>query len=98
MIVMKFGGTSVQNTEMIDCAISIAENQLQRAPLLISSAMGKTTDKLVAIAQAAVAGNAEFALSVYEELKANHFFTINSFLSGDNLRFATERADPCNND
>ena len=51
MIVMKFGGTSVQNTEMIDSAIKIAENQLDRSPLLVSSAMGKTTDKLVAISR-----------------------------------------------
>ena len=93
MIVMKFGGTSVQNTEMIDSAISIAERQLDRAPLLVSSAMGKTTDKLVAIAQAAVTGDADLAVSIYKEIKANHFFTINSFLSGDNLRFATERAE-----
>ncbi len=93
MIVMKFGGTSVQNTEMIDCAIRIAEKQLDRSPLLISSAMGKTTDKLVAISQAAVAGDTELAFSIYNEIKANHFMAINSFLSGANLQFATERAE-----
>ncbi|MBI9105358.1 MAG: lysine-sensitive aspartokinase 3 [Spirochaetales bacterium] len=93
MIVMKFGGTSVQNTEMIDNAISIAENQLERAPLLVSSAMGKTTDKLVSISEAAVTGNSKLAFSIFEEIKAGHFFTINTFLSGDNLRFATERAE-----
>lgn len=93
MIVMKFGGTSVQNTEMIDSAIDIAENQLDRAPLLVSSAMGKTTDKLVAISNAAVDGDSDLAFSIYEEIKSSHFFTINSFLTGDNLRFATERVE-----
>ncbi|MDC7226699.1 MAG: lysine-sensitive aspartokinase 3 [Spirochaetales bacterium] len=93
MIVMKFGGTSVQNTEMIDSAISIAENQLERSPLLVSSAMGKTTDKLVAIADAAVAGDSELAFSIYEDIKASHFLAINGFLSGENLQFATERAE-----
>ncbi|MDC7124139.1 MAG: aspartate kinase [Spirochaetales bacterium] len=93
MIVMKFGGTSVQNTEMIDKAINIAEKQLDRAPLLISSAMGKTTDKLVAMSEFAVEGNAEKAFSILEEVKTSHFETIKSFLSGENLKFATERAE-----
>ena len=44
MIVLKFGGTSVQNSEWIDKAIDIAEAQIESAPLMISSAMGKTTD------------------------------------------------------
>ncbi len=93
MIVMKFGGTSVQNTEMIDKALNIAEKQLDKAPLLISSAMGKTTDKLVAISQAAVSGDQELAFSILEEIKNSHFFAINSFLSGNNLRFAAERVE-----
>lgn len=93
MIVMKFGGTSVQNTEMIDKAIGIAAKQLDRAPLLVSSAMGKTTDKLVAISNAAVSGDADLAFSIVEEVKASHFLTINSFLTGSNLQFATERAE-----
>ena len=93
MIVLKFGGTSVQNTEMIDSAISIAEKQLDRSPLLVSSAMGKTTDKLVAISEAAVSGDSKLAFSIYDEIKASHSLTINSFLSGENLRFATERTD-----
>jgi len=93
MIVMKFGGTSVQNTEMIDNAIKIAENQLERSPLLVSSAMGKTTDKLVAIANSAVAGDSDLAFSIYNDIKANHFLAINGFLSGENLQFATERAE-----
>ncbi len=93
MIVMKFGGTSVQNTGMIDSAISIAESQLDRAPLLVSSAMGKTTDKLVAISKAAVDGDSELAFSILEDIKSSHYITINSFLSGPNLQFATERAE-----
>ena len=90
---MKFGGTSVQSAEMINSAISIAQNQLDRAPLLVSSAMGKTTDKLVAISQAAVSGDAETAFSIFDDLRNSHMETISSFLTGDNLQFATARAE-----
>lgn len=90
---MKFGGTSVQNTEMIDSAVAIAQNQLDRSPLLVSSAMGKTTDKLVAISEAAVQGSHDLAFSIFEDIKASHFMAINGFLTGSNLQFATERAE-----
>ena len=51
MIVLKFGGTSVQNAEMMDATLSIVEEQLERAPVLVSSAMAKVTDQLQEIAR-----------------------------------------------
>jgi len=51
MIVLKFGGTSVQNAEMMDKSLAIAEAQLPRAPVLVASAMSKVTDQLQDIAK-----------------------------------------------
>jgi aspartate kinase len=57
MIVLKFGGSSVRDAEWIRRVLEIAEGRLSEAPLLVSSAMGKTTDRLLALGAAAVAGD-----------------------------------------
>ena len=72
MVVLKFGGTSVQNAQMMDVTISIAERQLDRAPVLVASAMSKVTDQLQEIAKLVGAGK-ELAVLLsgnYNQLKA----------------------------
>ncbi len=71
MIVMKFGGTSVESAEAIERIAGIVRGQLARRPVVVVSAMGKTTNKLLAIADAAVTGQRETALTLLEEL--HHF-------------------------
>ena len=56
MIVMKFGGTSVESAEAIERIAGIVQERIARRPVVVVSAMGKTTNKLLAIADAAVAG------------------------------------------
>ncbi len=90
MIVLKFGGTSVQNSEWIDKAIDIAEKQIKSAPLMISSAMGKTTDRLVEIADFAAGKNKDGIINNIENLKKSHLETAEAFLTGDNLKKASE--------
>ena len=85
MVVMKFGGTSVQNGEFIDRALDIAEKQLDSAPLLISSAMGKTTDALVAITDLAEQGMFGEAEKELNTLKDRHLAVVEGFLSGQEL-------------
>ena len=85
MLVMKFGGTSVQNGEFIDRALDIAENELPRSPLLISSAMGKTTDRLVEITELAEQGRFSEAESLLVALKAHHTGVAEGFLEGPEL-------------
>ena len=72
MIVMKFGGTSVESTEAIERIANIVRGQLARRPVVVVSAMGKTTNKLLAIAGSAVAGQREKALVLLDELRAFH--------------------------
>jgi aspartokinase len=45
MIVLKFGGTSVQNREVIDQALTIAEKQLMRATPPVASAWEDTINR-----------------------------------------------------
>ncbi len=62
MIVMKFGGTSVESAAAIDRVAGIVRERLPRKPVVVVSAMGKTTNKLLEIANQAVNGHREQAL------------------------------------
>jgi aspartate kinase len=72
MIVMKFGGTSVESAEAIDRVAGIVRHRLALHPVVVVSAMGKTTNKLLAIAAEAIAGNPERALGLLNELHEFH--------------------------
>ena len=72
MIVMKFGGTSVESAEAIGRVMGIVKARLDRKPIVVVSAMGKTTNKLLAIAQLAISGHRDRALSELFELRDFH--------------------------
>jgi aspartate kinase len=69
MIVMKFGGTSVESAEAIRRVAAIVAARVQQKPLVVVSAMGKTTNRILAAAEKAAAGNLADALNSVEELK-----------------------------
>ena len=56
MIVMKFGGTSVQDAKAIDRAAQIVQGRLADRPVVVVSAMAKVTDSLLAMGKAAGSG------------------------------------------
>ncbi|MBN2510694.1 MAG: aspartate kinase [Spirochaetales bacterium] len=85
MIVMKFGGTSVQNAHFMDKALDIAQVRLSGTVVLVSSAMSKITDSLIAITNAAEAGDEETAMSLVEAMQERHISTARDFLTGENL-------------
>ena len=72
MTVMKFGGTSVESAEAITRVAGIVRARLDRKPVVVVSAMGKTTNKLLAIAADAVAGELRAALGKLSELREFH--------------------------
>jgi aspartate kinase len=72
MIVMKFGGTSVESAEAIERVMGIVKTRLDRKPIVVVSAMGKTTNKLLAIAQLAISGQRDRAISDLFELRDFH--------------------------
>ncbi len=72
MIVMKFGGTSVESQEAIERATAIVKRNQQHHPVVVVSAMGKTTNKLLEIARDAAAGRREQALAAVDQLRLGH--------------------------
>lgn len=72
MIVMKFGGSSVESAAAISRVAGIVKARLDRKPLVVVSAMGKTTNRLLAAADKAAAGNLADALNDLEELRGFH--------------------------
>ena len=72
MIVMKFGGTSVESAEAITRVAGIVRARLDQKPVVVVSAMGKTTNKLLAIAADAVADELKSALDKVNELREFH--------------------------
>ena len=72
MIVMKFGGTSVESQEAIARVAQIVKGVEHRRPIVVVSAMGKTTNKLLHAAQEAAGGRREQALMIVDDLRAHH--------------------------
>lgn len=72
MIVMKFGGTSVESAEAIQRVAGIVKSRLNRKPIVVVSAMGKTTNRLLAIANLAVGGKRDQALAELISLRDYH--------------------------
>src|SRR5262245_66411670 len=87
MIVLKFGGTSVEDATAIRRLISIVRPQLDRQPLVVVSAMGRTTNRLLECAQIAELGDLENAYSCLDAIIAEHFIAI------DQLALPEEIAD-----
>jgi aspartate kinase len=72
MIVMKFGGTSVESASALERIAGIVGERRPLGPVVVVSAMGKTTNRLLAIAQAAVNGNRAEALDQLRSLREFH--------------------------
>lgn len=72
MIVMKFGGTSVQNAEAIERVAGIVAGRRAERPVVVVSAMGKTTDRLLELASTAVEGHRKQVIGLLHELRDFH--------------------------
>src|SRR5262245_3018356 len=75
MIVMKFGGTSVEDATAIRRLVSIVRRQSHRRPVVVVSAMSRTTNGLLECARMAAAGEIGPAQSRLDEISAHHFKT-----------------------
>ncbi|HYY69385.1 MAG TPA: lysine-sensitive aspartokinase 3 [Terriglobales bacterium] len=73
MIVMKFGGTSVEDAAAIDRAACIVRERLPEKPVVVVSALAKVTDQLLAMARAAGAGDREKAIELSRTLRERHY-------------------------
>jgi aspartate kinase len=80
MIVMKFGGTSVEDARAIDRVSCIVRERLDQRPFVVVSAMSKVTDTLVAMAKAAGSGDREAALDLSRKLRERHYSVASELL------------------
>ncbi len=71
-LVLKFGGSSVADAACVRRVAEIVKGAASRSPVVVLSAMGKTTDALFAAAQAAERGETEASLKALREIVAKH--------------------------
>ncbi len=72
MIVLKFGGSSVDGAAGIERVAGLVRERLAARPVVVVSAMGKTTRRLLESAEAAAAGSLAEALATAGELREQH--------------------------
>jgi len=83
---MKFGGSSLESASAIEQAAAIVKEHLEHKPVVVVSAMGKTTDRLLDAAHAAARGSSYSARQHIETLRRMHFTETRSVLG--------QRAEP----
>ena len=81
MIVMKFGGSSVQDATAIRRVASIVALRLAEQPMVVVSAMGGVTDKLVQVADAAARNELSAAIGLLEAIRARHVLAASEMLN-----------------
>jgi aspartate kinase len=72
MIVLKFGGSSVADAACMRQVAGLVKAALPKAPLVVLSAMGKTTNGLFEAAKAAESGDLTLAMERQRILMASH--------------------------
>ncbi len=80
MIVMKFGGTSVEDAKAIDRVATIVKGRLEQKPVVVVSAMARVTDTLLTMARAAGEGERKAALKLCRSLQERHYSTASELL------------------
>ncbi|MGZ4790157.1 MAG: amino acid kinase family protein, partial [Terriglobales bacterium] len=82
MIVMKFGGTSVEDARAISRLAEIVKSRVDCKPVVIVSAMAKVTDSLVAMSHAAANGALPDVLKLLRQLRQRHLNVLADLVNG----------------
>ena len=87
LVVMKFGGTSVEDAKAILRTTAIVRGRRERglSPVVVVSAMAKVTDQLLAAGAAAGRGGKAGALAIAARLRNRHIDTAADLPSGELL-------------
>ena len=72
MIIIKFGGTSVQDAASIRSVIEIVKSKLPKKPLVVVSAVAGATNQLLESARCAVCGEKEESVRILNNLRNRH--------------------------
>jgi aspartate kinase len=85
MIVMKFGGSSVESSDAIARLVRTVNSQLARRPVVVVSALGKTTNRLLEFAEHARRGELYLGSKCLNELQGYHFDVAGQVVNGEPL-------------
>jgi aspartate kinase len=87
LVVMKFGGTSVEDAVAIKRTASIVQDRRDKGltPIVVVSAMAKVTDQLLAAAAAASQGDRSGALAITARLRNRHTETAAALIPAESL-------------
>jgi len=72
MIIMKFGGTSVENARAMESVIRSVARQKDRQPVVVLSAIAGATNELLRCAQNALEGKLDNSISILNDLLDRH--------------------------
>lgn len=93
MIVMKFGGTSVENSRAMKNVADIVSRHRSRKPLVLVSACAGVTNSLISIARGACSGESSGALDSVEQLRIRHRKIAHDLFSGELLYTVQSQVD-----
>jgi aspartate kinase len=80
VVVMKFGGTSVENAEAIQRVAEIVTSRKGKGRVVVVSALAKVTDQLVLMGQKAASGDVDVSLGLSKEQRERHLRTAKGLL------------------
>ena len=90
VLVMKFGGTSVQDADAIRRLISIVQSRSHAQLVIVVSALARVTDQLLEAGRAAASGRLGFALALVRDIYVRHELLADS-LVGDSAYGTLDR-------
>jgi aspartate kinase len=90
MIVIKFGGTSVEDARAIGRVAGIVRGRLRHRPVVVVSAMAKVTDQLLAMGRAAGCGDLPSALERSRAVRQRHLNTVQELACSRSAQLCTE--------
>jgi len=99
LVVMKFGGTSVEDATAIQRTACIVAGRVAKGqrPVVVVSAMARVTDLLISAANSAARGDRASALAITERLRIRHHDTAAQIAAGPRARLdpmAVAQKDP----
>jgi aspartate kinase len=86
MIVMKFGGTSVESGDAIARLVGTVNSHVAERPIVVVSALGKTTNRLLEFAEHARRGELYLGSKCLSELQDYHFDVAGQVANGEALQ------------
>ncbi len=85
MIIMKFGGTSVEDAKAMRNVAEIVERHLSRKPVVVASACAGVTNALLALARGALERGSGHSLEQVERLRTRHQQIARDLIVGDSF-------------